>query len=250
MARRFEELGFGETPIGEISLRRRVDPSLGEVYEVKLGDEWLMSSLFTVAEIELSRLALSRMQGAQLAVAVGGLGLGHTAFTALADPRVAELLVVEYLEPVIGWHRAGLVPGGAGLAADPRTRFVHGDFFALSAGRRLRSGRPRTAAGRRRPGHRPLAPPPARRRQCRLLRRRGHPLAGPAPASRRRLRALVQRPAGRCLPGRAACGLRRRRRRGGAVPEPVAGPRGDEHRLPGDGPEPAAGAAREVVRPR
>jgi hypothetical protein len=43
MAARFEELGWGLTPIGEVSLRRRRDPSSGQdVYEVKLGEEYLM----------------------------------------------------------------------------------------------------------------------------------------------------------------------------------------------------------------
>ena len=57
--RRVEELAWSETPRGEISLRRRIEPTLKvEVYEVKLGDEFLMSSLFTVAEIELARLLL------------------------------------------------------------------------------------------------------------------------------------------------------------------------------------------------
>ena len=60
MSARFEELAWRETPMGEISLRRRREPSLDvDVFEVKLGDEYLMSSLFTVAEIELSRLGLA-----------------------------------------------------------------------------------------------------------------------------------------------------------------------------------------------
>ena len=48
MSRRFEELDWQQTPMGEISLRRRLEPSLlVDVYEVKLGEEFLMSSLFT-----------------------------------------------------------------------------------------------------------------------------------------------------------------------------------------------------------
>jgi len=48
----FEEIDRRPTPIGEISVRRRLEPTLQiDVYEVKLGDEFLMSSLFTVAEI-------------------------------------------------------------------------------------------------------------------------------------------------------------------------------------------------------
>ncbi|GAB3938272.1 hypothetical protein GCM10027614_18020 [Micromonospora vulcania] len=135
MGARFEELAWRETPIGAISLRRRRDPALQvEVYEVKLDDEFLMSSLFPVAEIELARLGLAELAGDSLDVVVGGLGLGYTACAALADPRVRSLLVVEAIEDVIDWHRQGLLPFAAGLAEDPRTRFVLADFFAAVAG--------------------------------------------------------------------------------------------------------------------
>ncbi|MEV4122364.1 spermidine synthase [Micromonospora sp. NPDC049645] len=135
MGARFEELAWRETPIGAISLRRRRDPALQvEVYEVKLDDEFLMSSLFPVAEIELARLGLAEVAGDSLDVVVGGLGLGYTACAALADPRVRSLLVVEAIEDVIDWHRRGLLPFAAGLAEDPRTRFVQADFFAAVAG--------------------------------------------------------------------------------------------------------------------
>jgi spermidine synthase len=135
MTRRIEELDWQQTPIGEVSLRRRRDPSLGvEVYEVKLGDEYLMSSLFTVAEVELARLGLAALPAGALQVVVGGLGLGYTAHAALQDPRVESLLVVDYLEAVIGWHRQDLLPLSSALTGDPRCRLVHGDFFALTAG--------------------------------------------------------------------------------------------------------------------
>jgi spermidine synthase len=131
---RFEELAWQATPMGEISLRRRRDPALGvEVYEVKLGDEFLMSSLFTVAEVALADLALGAAEGDRLDVVVGGLGLGYTARAALADDRVRSLVVVEALDEVISWHRRGLLPDAAALTGDPRCRLVHGDFFALSA---------------------------------------------------------------------------------------------------------------------
>src|SRR5690606_3580366 len=102
----FEQLDHQSTPIGEISLRRRRDPSLdADVHEAKLDDEFLMSSLFTVAEIALADLGLAAVDGEALDVAVGGLGLGYTAQAALADPRVRSLHVIEALAPVIGWHR-------------------------------------------------------------------------------------------------------------------------------------------------
>jgi spermidine synthase len=132
---RFEELDFRETPMGELVLRRRWYPGVGrDVYEIKLNDEYLMSSLFTVAEEELARLALAELAGTGpaptgLDVAVAGLGLGCTAQAALADPGVSSLVVVDALGEVIDWHRRGLID--AGVADDPRCRLVQGDFFAL-----------------------------------------------------------------------------------------------------------------------
>lgn len=135
MSAKIEELDWSRTPLGEISLRRRVDPATGQdLFEVKLGDEFLMSSAFTVAEEELARIALERLPGASLDVAVGGLGLGYTARRVLEDSRVRELVVIEYLKPVISWHRQGLVPVGPTLTADARCRLVQGDFFAMSDG--------------------------------------------------------------------------------------------------------------------
>ncbi|MYS23515.1 hypothetical protein GA0115240_15333 [Streptomyces sp. DvalAA-14] len=138
MSARFEEIDWRPTPMGDISLRRRRDPASGDdVYEVKLGDEFLMSSLFTAGEIALTELGLAKLPEPVdpavpgLDVAVGGLGLGYTARAALDDPRVRSLVVVDALGEVIGWHERGLVPLGAGLASDPRCRFVQGDFFAM-----------------------------------------------------------------------------------------------------------------------
>lgn len=134
MSARFAELDWQATPIGELSLRRRREPVLDvDVYEVLLGDEFLMSSLFVVAEQALADLALAELAGGELDVLVGGLGLGYTARAVLADPRVASLHVVEALPQVIGWHERGLLPGAEALTGDPRCHLVAGDFFALTA---------------------------------------------------------------------------------------------------------------------
>lgn len=150
MSVRFEEIDWQPTPIGEISLRRRRHPVSGDdVYEVKLGDEFLMSSLFTAGETALAELGLAELPDtgpAGLDVAVGGLGLGHTAQAALDDPRVRSLTVIEALAEVIDWHRRRLVPLGARLTSDPRCRLVRGDFFALAA---ASSGLDPAAPGRR-----------------------------------------------------------------------------------------------------
>jgi spermidine synthase len=134
MSAYFEELDYCPTPIGGLSLRRRRDLKLDvDVIEIKLGDESLMSSLFTASEIALARLGLAGLRGEGLDVVVGGLGLGYTAKAVLEHAAVRSLLVVEALEAVIEWHATGLLPLGHELTGDPRCRLLHGDFFALAA---------------------------------------------------------------------------------------------------------------------
>ncbi|MEQ9022908.1 MAG: spermidine synthase, partial [Pseudomonadales bacterium] len=124
----FQELDNQKTSLGEISLRRRRLPAMGDrdIYEVKLGDEFLMSSLFVEGELALARLGLEALSGKNLSVIVGGLGLGYTAAAVLESERVASLGVVEFLQPVINWHKSGLVPVGEKLCADARCRFLQG----------------------------------------------------------------------------------------------------------------------------
>ena len=131
----FAELDYQETPLGAISLRRRSEPRLGGkiLYEVKLGEEFLMSSLFVKAEEQLAALALQSLDAEELDVVVGGLGLGYTAAEALDNEAVRSLLVIETMAPVISWHRLGLVPLGDKLALNSRCSLVHGDFFKLAA---------------------------------------------------------------------------------------------------------------------
>jgi spermidine synthase len=129
---RFEELDWQETPMGELTLRRRREPTLDvDVFEVKLGEEFLMSSLFTVAEVALADLGLAAATGDDLRVVVGGLGLGYTAVAALRDPRVVSLEVVDALPAVIDWHERGLLPVSIELTGDDRTSLVLADFFAI-----------------------------------------------------------------------------------------------------------------------
>ncbi|NRB39782.1 MAG: spermidine synthase [Pseudomonadales bacterium] len=130
----FEVIDSQTSPLGEISLRRRRMPAFGDrdIYEVKLGEEFLMSSMFVDAEEALSTLGLAAVQGDKLSVVVGGLGLGYTAVAALKDERIAELLVVDALDTVIDWHKNELVPLGEILNADIRNRYVLGSFFDLA----------------------------------------------------------------------------------------------------------------------
>lgn len=133
MSRLFEELDYRATPIGAISLRRRREMALDvDVFEVKLGDEFLMSSLFTVSEIALAHLALAELPGDGLDVLVGGLGLGYTSNAVLENKRVSSLTVIEMLDAVIDWHCEGLLPPDIALAASSRCVIRQGDFFELA----------------------------------------------------------------------------------------------------------------------
>ena len=134
MSRDFEELDYRETPLGAISLRRRRMYSLGgiEIYEVKLGNAFLMSSLFHEVEVALADLGLAELNGRGWDVVVGGLGLGYTARAALEHREVKSLLIVDALKPVIEWHERGLVPLAEKLTHDPRSRMVQADFFACA----------------------------------------------------------------------------------------------------------------------
>lgn len=133
----YEELDYQETPLGAISLIRRTEPRLRNVivYEVKLGEEFLMTSLFTESEIQLAKLGLAALKNKDqfLDVVVGGLGLGYTAQAALEDKRVRSVNVIDVMQPVIDWHEQGLVPLGDELTAEPRCEFTHANFYEVAA---------------------------------------------------------------------------------------------------------------------
>ena len=130
-----EELDYQQTALGELILRRRALAIDGrEIFEVKLNDEYLMSSMFHDGEVALANLGVAELTGAGWDIVVGGLGLGYTAAAALKHDRVARMVVVEALAPVIDWHQRGLVPNGTLLSKDARCRYYHEDFFALARG--------------------------------------------------------------------------------------------------------------------
>ena len=130
---KIQELGYAVTPLGELTLRTRVEPQFADrlVYEVKLGDEYLMSSLFTESERQLATLGIAPLDG-ELDVVIGGLGLGYTAVEALKSKKVSRLLVIDIFQAVIDWHAAGLVPNGEILIRDTRCQLIQGDFFGMA----------------------------------------------------------------------------------------------------------------------
>ena len=130
-----EYLAAEDSPLGIVALRRRALPGDPDTIatEITIDHQFLMSSMNTASERALADRALALHAGAELSVLVGGLGLGYTAHAVLASPRVARLEVVEYLEPVIGWLRAGELPLSVELARDARFAVAHGDVYAWLA---------------------------------------------------------------------------------------------------------------------
>lgn len=134
----FEELDWQSTPLGDISLRKREEPRLDNllIYEVKLNDDFLMSSLFVEAEEQLSTLGLTQLKAnghnKNLNIIVGGLGLGYTALTALNDTDVKQLRTIDVMQPVISWHKQGILPVGNILDTDDRSELIHGNFFDIA----------------------------------------------------------------------------------------------------------------------
>ena len=211
-------------------MRRRTELTLGvEVYEVKLGDEFLMSSLFTEEEVALAALGLAGLDAVPLDVVVGGLGSGYTTRAVLNHPDVRSVLVVEALEEVIDWHRRGLVPLGVELLSDPRVELVQGDFFALAESPGIDSRAP----GRR--FHAILVDIDHSPRH--VLRPSHAALYGPdglapsrdPPASGRRVCAVVQRSAGRDVPRFGSRDVRNVRSPRRALPQSAAEPGCGEH---------------------
>lgn len=130
----FQELDYQQTALGELILRRRCALEAGgrEIFEVKLNDDFLMSSLFHEGEMALADLGLAALAGQGWDVVVGGLGLGYTAAAVLKFDQTERMIVVEALAPVVDWHRRELVPNGTLLSNDSRCCFYQADFFSLA----------------------------------------------------------------------------------------------------------------------
>jgi spermidine synthase len=103
---------------GEVVLRRRTGPDGTVVTELIVDGVFAMDDVDTSTERALATETLRRCPGDELRVLVGGLGLGCTAATVLAEPRVAEVDVAELQPALAGWAADGLLPGLPPLPAD------------------------------------------------------------------------------------------------------------------------------------
>ncbi|MGY1750792.1 spermidine synthase [Modestobacter sp. SYSU DS0511] len=107
-----------------MALRRRTTDDGAQHLELIVDGVFAMDDVDTSTERALATEALARCAGGDLRVLVGGLGLGWTAATALADPRVTLVEVAELQPALVGWAGEGLLPA---LPADPRLRLHTAD---------------------------------------------------------------------------------------------------------------------------
>ena len=124
-----EELGRVDGPHGEVALWRRTADDGAVVTELVVDGVFAMDDVDTSTERALATEALARVDGAELAVLVGGLGLGWTTAEVLRSPDVAEVVVVELEDALLGWAADGLLPG-LPSTGDPRLDLVAGDVAA------------------------------------------------------------------------------------------------------------------------
>lgn len=125
----YEDVDRGETPLGEILLRRYTTDDDRSGYEIRLGGNFLMATHGHHSESAMARLAwerLARREG--IAVLVGGLGAGYTLRAALDLPGVREVTVVEIAPQVVEWNRLHFHATNGGALDDPRVRVAVADL--------------------------------------------------------------------------------------------------------------------------
>jgi spermidine synthase len=128
-----QELGRATGAHGEVVLRRRTGRGGSVTTELVVDGVFAMDDVDTSTERALATEALRRCRGTGLRVLVGGLGLGWTAATVLAETRVARVDVAELQPALVGWAADGLLPGLPSLPAQRLDLHV-GDVAAQLAG--------------------------------------------------------------------------------------------------------------------
>jgi spermidine synthase len=118
------EVARGTSERGEVVLRRRADDG---ALELRVNGVFVMDDRETSSEELLASVALA---GAPSRLLVGGLGLGYTVRTLLADPGVREVVVAEIEPLLVEWMRDGVVPS---VLHDPRVSVVVGDVREVVA---------------------------------------------------------------------------------------------------------------------
>jgi spermidine synthase len=112
-------------------LRRRADDG---ALELRVNGVFVMDDRETSSEELLASVALA---GSPSRLLVGGLGLGYTVRTLLADPGVREVVVAEIEPLLVEWMRDGVVPS---VLDDPRVTVLVGDVRDAVASSALLDG--------------------------------------------------------------------------------------------------------------
>jgi Spermidine synthase len=103
-------------------------------YEIIVDGQFLMSSASGNSSVALVELGLAKLAPRRdLKVLIGGLGLGFSLKTALADPAVAGATVIELENRIIEWHRRGLIGETVRFLNDRRTKVINRDFLQFMA---------------------------------------------------------------------------------------------------------------------
>ena len=123
-----ETLARGDGVLGDMALRRRVGFDGQAFVELIVNGTFVMDTAQTSTERLLADAVLDR-HAAPRRVLVGGLGLGITAMTLLADARVEQLVVVEIEPLLLDWLRSGLVPSAQPLLEDSRVELRTADLI-------------------------------------------------------------------------------------------------------------------------
>ncbi|THD70662.1 spermidine synthase [Phenylobacterium sp.] len=120
---------------GELRLMRR-----GAELSIMSGSIELMNSRLSGSERALATLACARIDGRPSAqVLIGGLGMGFTLRTALAElPNNAGVVVSELVPAVVSWARGPMTELFKGCLDDPRVAVIEADVVGVIAAARGR----------------------------------------------------------------------------------------------------------------
>jgi spermidine synthase len=118
------------SPRGEVVLRRRNPGDADSVLELRVNGVFVMDTAETSSERALAAQTLALVQRPEHVV-VGGLGLGITSRTLLADPRVRRLTIAEVEPCVVDWMRNGTIPHCSRLVEDDRVEILVQDVRTI-----------------------------------------------------------------------------------------------------------------------
>ena len=122
----YAEVARATSERGELVLRERRPDDGPTALELRANGIFVMDTREHTSERAMAEAALALVPDPRR-VLVGGLGLGFTVLTVLADSRVERCAVVEIEPALVGWMRDGTIPHGPQLLADERLLVVVAD---------------------------------------------------------------------------------------------------------------------------